>query len=512
MYKNTNRGNKYPMKKKISLLFMTFAASLIIGCGNTQTQEKEITCTDDLTGAKIGVQLGTIGDIYASDYEGDEAGTTVERYNKITDAMQALKQGKVDAVIVDEQPAIANTEKENNLKILDEPFTLEEYAICIAKDNEELLENVNEALDELIADGIVDQITANYIGDDTKGTCPYVTPEGTTYENGTLVVATNAAFQPYEYYDGGKIVGIDIELITAVADKLGMKVEIEDMEFDSIINAVSSHKADVGIAGMTKTEERLKSINFSNSYVTTKQVIVVRDQSEASVGISFIDNIKRNFLDDNRWSYLVQGLINTLIIAFCAVIAGMIIGFLVAIVRVTYDKTGNLIILNWICKLYLTIIRGTPIMIQLLIIYYVVFKSVNVPKILVAIIAFAINSGAYVAEIMRGGIMSIDGGQMEAGRSLGLNYSMTMTSIILPQAIKNVLPALANEFISLIKETSICGYIGLLDLTRGGDIIRSITYEAFLPLIAVALIYLILVQVLNMFVGKLEKRLRKSEK
>ncbi|MBQ5426097.1 MAG: amino acid ABC transporter permease, partial [Pseudobutyrivibrio sp.] len=223
-------------------------------------------------------------------------------------------------------------------------------------------------------------------------------------------------------------------------------------------------------------------------------------------------NLKRNFVEDNRYTFLLKGLLNTLIIALCAVLAGMIIGFLVAIVRVTYDKTGGFKILNAICKLYLTIIRGTPIMIQLLIIYYVVFKAVNVPKLLVAIIAFAINSGAYVAEIMRGGIMSVDDGQMEAGRSLGLNYKQTMTIIILPQAIKTVLPSLANEFISLIKETSICGYIGLMDLTRGGDIIRSITYEAFMPLIAVAIIYLAIVQVLNTFVSKLEMKLRKNER
>jgi len=150
-------------------------------------------------------------------------------------------------------------------------------------------------------------------------------------------------------------------------------------------------------------------------------------------------------------------------------------------------------------------------MIQLLIIYYVVFRAVNVDKILVAIIAFSINSGAYVAEIMRGGIMSVDAGQMEAGRSLGLNYSQTMTSIVLPQAVKVVLPALANEFISLIKETSICGYIGLIDLTRGGDIIRSITYEAFLPLISVSIIYLAIVELLTLGVKRLETRMSTSE-
>lgn len=500
------------MKKKLSLILMTLTAALFIGCGASQKDTgKVIETADDLPGAKIGVQLGTIGDIYISDMEGDEEGTTVERYNKITDAVQALRQGKIDCVIVDEQPAIATTKDEENLVILEEPFELEEYAICIAKDNTELLNQVNAALDELKEEGVINQIISNYIGDDTKGTCPYESPEGIEY-TGELVAATNAAFPPYEYYENNVPVGIDMELIKAIGDKLGLKVKIEDIEFDSIINAVDSHKADVGIAGMTMTEERLKSINFSNPYTTSKQVMIVNNGAAAGSKLGFVDNFKRNFIQDSRWKYLTKGLVNTLIIALCAVLAGVIIGFFVAIIRVKHDTVGGFNFLNAICQLYLTIIRGTPMMIQLLIIYYVVFKSVNVPKVLVAIIAFAINSGAYVAEIMRGGIMSIDGGQMEAGRSLGLDYKHTMTSIILPQAVKNVLPALGNEFISLIKETSICGYIGLMDLTRGGDIIRSITYEAFLPLIAVAIIYLIIVQVLNLCVGRLEKSLRKSDR
>ena len=185
--------------------------------------------------------------------------------------------------------------------------------------------------------------------------------------------------------------------------------------------------------------------------------------------------------------------------------------FLIAIVRTNHDRNGGLTILNTICKCYLTIIRGTPVMIQLLIIYYVILASVN-NKILVAAIAFGLNSSAYVAEIVRSGIMSVDRGQFEAGRSLGLNYKKTMTLIILPQALKTILPALLNEVISLLKETSISGYIGLMDLTKGGDIIRSNTYEAFLPLIAVALIYLALVMLLSHGVSKLERKMRKNER
>lgn len=226
----------------------------------------------------------------------------------------------------------------------------------------------------------------------------------------------------------------------------------------------------------------------------------------------FIDDFKLNFIDESRYLYILKGLGNTIIISLLAVVVGIAIGFLVAIIRSNHDKTGHMKIANAICKVYLTVIRGTPTMIQLLIIYYVIFASVNVPKVVVAFIAFGLNSGAYVAEIVRSGIMAVDQGQFEAGRSLGLNYKQTMRHIVMPQAFKNVLPALGNEFIVLLKETSISGYIGLTDLTHGGDIIRGITYSAMMPLLAVALIYLILVMGLSYVLGRLERRLRANER
>jgi polar amino acid transport system substrate-binding protein len=218
-----------------------------------------------------------------------------------------------------------------------------------------------------------------------------------------------------------------------------------------------------------------------------------------------------DFIQDDRYMYLVRGLGNTLLITILAVIFGIILGFLVAIIRSTHDKHGGLRILNAICKVYLTVWRGTPTMVQLLIMYYIILASVS-SKIVVAVIAFGLNSAAYIAEIVRSGIMSVDEGQFEAGRSLGLNYSQTMRLIILPQAFKNVLPALANEFITLLKETSISGYIALPDLTKGGDIIRSITYDPYLPLFGVALIYLVIVMVLTAGIQKLEMRLRTNER
>lgn len=230
-----------------------------------------------------------------------------------------------------------------------------------------------------------------------------------------------------------------------------------------------------------------------------------------------------NFIDAGRWKWIIEGLGNTIIITFFALLIGLAIGVVIAAVRSTYDKNREsmemhkgasyylLKFTNSICHIYLTVIRGTPVVVQLLIMYFIVFASSR-NSLLVAIIAFGINSGAYVAEILRGGIMSIDNGQFEAGRSLGFNYTKTMTYIVIPQVFKNVLPALCNEFIVLLKETSVAGYVGIVDLTKAGDLIRGRTFSAFMPLIAVALIYLTMVVILTALVGILERRLRKNER
>lgn len=219
----------------------------------------------------------------------------------------------------------------------------------------------------------------------------------------------------------------------------------------------------------------------------------------------------QNFIEDDRWKYMVNGLDNTIKITFFAVLLGIVLGFLVALIRSTYEKTRKLWFLDMLCRVYLTVIRGTPVLIQLMIIYFVVFGSMRIDKVLVSVLAFGINSGAYVAEIFRSGIMSIDNGQFEAGRSLGFNYRQTMFYIVTPQAFKNVLPALGNEFIVLLKETSVAGYIAIQELTKGADIIRSRTYNAYMPLLAAGAIYLVMVMIFTHFVQKLERRLRNSD-
>jgi len=238
----------------------------------------------------------------------------------------------------------------------------------------------------------------------------------------------------------------------------------------------------------------------------------------------WFDEIQRqfilNFINDNRWQFLLNGLLVTLRITFFALLIGIIIGVVVAIVRSTFDKNINTIrnksirlllrFLNAICKIYLTVIRGTPVVVQLMIFYFIILVSIKNGE-LIGIIAFGINAGAYIAEIFRSGIMSIDNGQFEAGRSLGFNYIQTMQYIIIPQAFKNILPTLANEFIVLLKETAVVGYVAVQDLTKAGDIIRGRTFSAFMPLIAVALVYLSLVMFFTWLVSILERRLRSSE-
>jgi polar amino acid transport system substrate-binding protein len=447
-----------------------------------------------------------------------------------------------------------------------------------------------------------------------------------------LVLVTEAGFAPYEYYDNGEIVGVDIDIANEIAKSLDMELEIKDVYFDSIINEVKTGKSDFGAAGISYTEERAKEVDFSIDYMVSRQIMIVKNDSNitgpsdltnqkiavqlGSVADSYItnelpnvtivrekkflaaiqdlmdnkvdcvvmdelpakelinDNLKilpealvidhygmivskentellnqinevitnlkesgkideymlvhtglkekekevdlgndilnkfyYSVIYDARYKFILEGLKNTLLIALGAVIVGIIIGVTIAITRNIHDTTGKLKILNYLAKSYVNIIRGTPSTLQLMIIYYVIFKSTSVSIVLVGIIAFGINSGAYVAEIVRAGINSVSKGQKEAGYALGLHYKDIMKYIVIPSAVKNILPALGNEFITLIKETSIGAYIGIVELTKASDIIASRTYDYFFPLIIIALIYLCITFALTKVFDRIERKM-----
>ena len=311
--------------------------------------------------------------------------------------------------------------------------------------------------------------------------------------------------------------------------KDGFKIYTSDEAVNAVYGGISDIKEEVKkIKKITvttpdgKTEEKdILSTNVNKGFVECFEARISTQKPETKEGIAKIYNsIKKdfeiNFLKHDRWKTIFKGLWVTIKLTFCALIIGIILGFLVAFVRCTYLKTTKhgivLRFFNSVAQVYLTVIRGTPAVVQIMIIYFVIFMPLGVDKFLSAVVCFGLNSGAYVAEIVRGGIMSVDDGQIEAGRSLGFNYMQTMMYIVFPQAFKAVLPALANEFVVLLKETSVAFYIGLGDLMYAGNAIRSATYSPFMPLVAVAVIYLIMVLGLSRLVGILERRLRNNER
>lgn len=444
---------------------------------------------------------------------------------------------------------------------------------------------------------------------------------------GELVLVTEAGFAPFEYYSNGKVVGVDIEIGEKIAERLNKKLVVKDIAFSSIISEIKTEKSDIGAAGISYTEERAQEVNFTVDYAVSKQIIIVKKDSnikqfsdingkvavqlgtvaddfitesyphielirekqfiaaiedlkgnkvqavvmdelpakklineemiildeiliEDSYGMvinknnkelldvanevinelksdglidemiirhyskdsnqketSFKDRIYNSLIRDGRYKYILEGLKNTVLMSVGAIVIGIFFGSLLAVIRNYYENTKKLRILNFLSKVYINIIRGTPSILQLMIIYYIIFSSKSINIVLVGILAFGINSSAYVAEIVRAGINSVDKGQKEAGFALGLGYYKVMQHIIFPQAIKNILPALGNEFITLVKETAVGAYIGIVELTKASDIIASRTYEYFLPLILIALIYLSITFSLSRLVNYMEKRL-----
>ena len=332
----------------------------------------------------------------------------------------------------------------------------------------------------------------------------YLSEDMLGYINAAEMLSGEITLSLYEITDGSLQLYLDDTTVDTVTGGL-----ITAKGLINSINTATYNGETVDITNSTTVRTGIKDClalsNYDSSKPDTSNKIVVWFRELA-------DEFERNFVANDQWLYLAQGLGTTLAITACAGIMGLILGFIVAIIRCTHDSNGNFGILNAICKFYLTVVRGTPVMVQLLIIYFVLLLPIGVPKFISAVLCFGLNSGAYVAEIVRGGIMSVDQGQNEAGRSLGFNFAQTMIHFIIPQAFKAVLPSLANEFITLLKESSVAFYIGVADLTQGGLKIRSITYSNFMPLIAVALIYLAIVLILTWLVGKLERRLRKSER
>lgn len=487
------------------------------------------------------------------------------------------------------------------VKIIDVSLTDENYAFVCKKNNVSLVSDFNAFLLEIESSGEFDEIVAKYFEGIGEKQGYAVTTGEAVNDAKTFVVATNCPFEPFEYIgDDGMIYGVDIEIAAAYAESRGLNLVIKNIDFDSIFLQVENGYADIGMAGITASEERAKIYSFTNPYFAASQKLIVsaectdfdgcKTADEVNAVIASLDGAKVGYQigttggmyinGDADWGYegfsnvegkgyltgqeaimdlaggniyaviideapanallkanspwaekislfistmksayfrelLIIGLLNTVKVAVFGLIIGIVIGTIIAIVKVAPMYSPVMRILDKLATVYVAIFRGTPMVVQLLLAYYVILPALGVKGIdalAVGITVFGLNSGAYVSEIMRGGINSVDRGQLEAARALGLGYNASMLKVVIPQAIKNILPTLGNEFITLIKETSILSFITVYDLYTALSTIGSKNYEKMIPFIVMAVIYIVLVLVITVMVRAVESYLSKSDK
>jgi His/Glu/Gln/Arg/opine family amino acid ABC transporter permease subunit len=471
-----------------------------------QTGAGKLVSAGDLKDKKIGVLLGSAHDTYAIK---TYPNAKVLHYGTAADIVLAVKTGKVDAALYDEVPLRGMLRQDPSLGIVGESLFSFSVGAGFNKSSDELRQSFNRFLAEIRQKGIYADMVSRWI-DKREARIPEIALPRT---GGVIVVGISSGEAPFAFVENNELLGFDIELARRFAAFLGKDVKFSDMEFGGLIAAVASNKVDLIAASIYITEERMKQINFSDPYMemgnrvfALKSNIAAYDAqspAEHATG-SFLESVansfRSNILAENRYLLIWDGLKTTVMISILATVFGTLLGALVCFMRMS-----RLRLLNDPAKAYISILRGTPVLVLLMLIFYVVFASVNINPVLVAVIAFGMNFAAYVSEIFRTGIEGVDKGQSEAGIAMGFSRVQTFLHIVLPQTVRRILPVYKGEFISLVKMTSIVGYIAVHDLTKASDIIRSRTFDAFFPLIMVALMYFAISWVLIQSLQYLER-------
>jgi len=449
-------------------------------------------------GTRIAVQTGTVYDLYVK--EKFPAATALQ-FSNYPDVTLAVATGKADAGLSDAISLISVMESNPELVVVGPPIFSSTVNAGFRKGEPQLREEFNAMLRELRADGTYAQMVERWMKQRSK-VMPAIPNPGT---NGTLTVGTSSWGLPFCGMQDGKLTGFDMELAERLAARLGRKLVIADQEFAGLIAALVSGKVDVIIADMFGTEERAKQIDFSDPYYDQDSVIFARLEggsaaSDKSWWQRLGDSFESNILHEKRYLLLLDGLWTTALIAVLATLFGTVLGAFVCFARMSPRK-----VLQLPARAYISVLRGIPVLVLLMLVFYVVFGSVNVSPVLIAVLAFGMNFAAYVSEMFRAGLSSIDRGQREAGAAMGFSQGQTFRFILLPQLIQRVLPVYKGEFISMVKMTSIVGYIAVQDLTKASDIIRSRTFDAFFPLIMVAVLYFLMSWLLVQALEHLER-------
>ena len=458
------------------------------------------TAVKDLNGKRIGVPTGTSFDRAVEEQLPDSG---IAYFNTKADIVNALQSGKIEAFTMDEPAAEQILKESDGLAIVPEYMENFEFAYVFPKTDagEVLCSRFSEYLRGISGDGTLAEIRAKWFGDDDslKTIADY---RNFPAPNGVLKMATESEYEPFTYLKNREVTGFDIDIAIRFCEAYGYGLEITDMRFDAILPSVQTGKADFAGSGITITEERKESVLFSEPYYSGGTVLVVRKEQAETRGTSFADGIResfhKTFIRESRWRLFTDGILNTLLITALSVICGTALGFGVFMLC----RNGNPAA-NAVTRFALWLIQGTPMVVLLMILYYIVFGSVAISALAVAVIGFSLTFGASVFSLLKMGVGAVDRGQYEAAYALGHTNRHTFFRIIVPQALPHVMPAYKGEIVSLIKATAIVGYIAVQDLTKMGDIVRSRTYEAFFPLIAVTVIYFVLEGLIGFLVSRI---------
>ena len=458
---------------------------------------------------KIGVITGGLYEVMIKQRYPD---ADLYQYNNQSDLGAALAAGVIDCFTVPRSTAEDFMKQYKGITYLNEVFTQIPYGFAFQKsaDKEYLRDQMNEFLKKIRDDGTYDEIVGVWFGEDDS--LKTVDMTGLTGENGELKMITTATMQPFSYIKDGKNVGLEIDLAARFCREYGYSLKIDSAEFASLIPGITSGMYDMAAGNIMITAERAESVNFSDIYYTADAVAVVRsedDVEEKQTGFfdSIADSFEKNFIREDRWKLIIQGIGTTCLITLMSVFFGTLLAFAVCMFRRTGSRLAGLI-----SNIYVKLLQGTPMVVLLMILYYVILGKSGMSAVWVAVVGFSLNFGAYASEIMRSGIESIDGGQREAALALGYSENQTFFRFIFPQATVRFLPVYNGEVISLLKNTSIVGYIAIQDLTKMSDIIRSRTYEAFFPLIATAVIYFILAWIISLILKFILKKVSPGRK
>jgi len=498
--------NATPERRKMMLFSDTYVDSEISFLVRKDRLPSEsadvITQLSQLAGRKVGVKTGTIYEDVLKEAVSDAIPI---HFTTITDEVEALKSGKITGFLVDEVVIKCLARQTPGITYLPQRLRPNNCAFAFPKNKPELQEKVNAVLQGMKDDGTLKKLDEKWFGaDDNAKVLPDIRLDG---RNGVIRFATNSASEPFVYIKSGKMVGFDIEAAMIIASKLGYKLQIMDMDFAAIIPSLVSGKTDMAGDFIAVTPERAKAVLFSIPYYEGGTVVVVATglagagKGSGGVWTGLVQSFQRTFVVEDRYKLVLQGLWVTVVISVLSGIFGTLLGFGVCLMRRAKTRWANMP-----AKAFIRAIQGTPIVVLLMILYYVIFGSWDINAIIVAVIGFSINFAAYVSEMMRTGIDAVDKGQHEAAYAIGFNRVQVFTKITFPQAARHVLPVFKGEFISMLKMTSVVGYIAIQDLTKMSDIIRSRTYEAFFPLIATALIYFVIAYVMAYLLSRIEMR------